>query len=165
MILSFYSYIQTESISMVNSFTTKHEYFMQLALKEAEKAFNADEVPVGAIIVCNEKIVAKAYNLTETLNDVTAHAEMQAITSAANNLGAKYLSQCTLYVTLEPCVMCSGAAYWAQLGGIVYGASDAKRGFSLFQKNIFHPKTQIISGILENECAEILKEFFSRKRK
>ncbi len=142
-----------------------HEYFMRLALKEAEKAFNADEIPVGAVIVCNEKIVAKAYNLTETLNDVTAHAEMQAITAAANNLGAKYLQQCTLYVTLEPCIMCSGAAYWAQIGKLIYGASDTKRGFSVLSQSVLHPKTEIISGILEYECGEILKRFFAQKRK
>ncbi len=141
-----------------------NEYYMRLALKEAEKAYNADEIPVGAVIVCNGKIIAKAYNLTETLNDVTAHAEMQAITAAANNLGAKYLQQCTLYVTLEPCVMCSGASYWAQIGKLVYGASDTKRGFSSLQQNILHPKTEIISGILENECSEILKNFFAQKR-
>lgn len=138
---------------------------MQLALNEAKIAFNEGEIPVGAVIVCNNQIVAKAHNLTETLNDVTAHAEMQAFTSAANFVGAKYLNDCTLYVTLEPCIMCSGAAYWSQIGKIVYGASDNKRGFSSVKERILHPKTEIISGILENECAQLMKDFFAEKRR
>ena len=139
--------------------------FMKEALKEARKAFDADEVPVGAIVVCNNKIIARAHNLTERLNDVTAHAEMQAITSAANFLNGKYLNECTLYVTLEPCVMCAGAIAWAQLGKLVYGAADTKRGFNLInEKKILHPKTLIQSGILADECAQLVKTFFQQKR-
>ena len=141
------------------------EYFMREALKEAQKAFDADEVPVGAVIVCNNKIIARAYNLTERLNDVTAHAEMQAITSAANFLNGKYLNECTLYITLEPCVMCAGAIAWAQLGKLVYGATDTKRGFNLLNENkILHPKTIVKSGLLEEECGTIIKTFFQKKR-
>lgn len=140
------------------------EYFMREALKEAQKAFEKDEVPVGAIVVCNNTIIARAHNLTEQLNDVTAHAEMQAFTAATNYLGGKYLTGCTLYVTLEPCVMCSGAAYWTQISKIVYGAPDRKRGFSLLKTAVLHPKTAIISGVMERECASILKTFFSKKR-
>jgi len=141
-----------------------HEYYMREALKEAQKAFDSDEVPVGAIIVCENQIIARAHNLTERLNDVTAHAEMQAITSAANNLGSKYLNECTLYVTLEPCVMCAGGAFWSQIKTIVYGASDEKRGYSLLNKSILHPKTEVIKGILRDECSELLKKFFLMKR-
>ena len=141
------------------------EYFMQEAIKEAKKAFDADEVPVGAVIVCNNKIIARAHNLTERLNDVTAHAEMQAITSASNFLNGKYLDGCTLYVTLEPCVMCAGAVAWAQFSKLVFGASDTKRGFNLLsEKKILHPKTEIISGILKEECALLIKTFFQQKR-
>ena len=140
------------------------EYFMREALKEARKAEAEDEVPVGAVIVCNERIVSRTHNLTETLHDVTAHAEMQAITSAENTIGGKYLEDCVLYVTLEPCVMCAGACYWARFKKIVYGASDPKRGASLVHENIYHPKTVIVPGILEIECSEILKNFFKRKR-
>ncbi len=171
------------------------EYFMQEALKEAKKAFDADEVPVGAVVVCSNKIIARCHNLTELLNDVTAHAEMQAITSASNFLNGKYLNECTLYVTLEPCVMCAGAIAWAQLGRLVYGAPDTKRGFNLLspQKNIgisetqmlqsdevkseknnlthksksyqlLHPKTIVKSGVLEDECALLMKTFFQKKR-
>lgn len=140
------------------------EYFMKEALKEAQKAFDADEIPVGAVVVCNKQIIARAHNLTERLTDVTAHAEMQAFTSAENYLGSKYLNECTLYVTLEPCVMCAGAAFWTQIGKIVYGAKDEKRGFTLLEKNILHPKTKVKSGFLETECSNILKEFFRKKR-
>lgn len=141
------------------------EYFMQEAIKEAKKAFAADEVPVGAVIVCNNKIIARAHNLTERLNDVTAHAEMQAITSASNFLNGKYLDGCTLYVTLEPCVMCAGAVAWAQFSKLVFGASDTKRGFNLLsEKKILHPKTEILSGILKEECAQLIKTFFKQKR-
>ncbi len=140
------------------------EYFMKEALKEAQKAFDADEIPVGAVVVCNKQIIARAHNLTERLTDVTAHAEMQAFTSAENYLGSKYLNECTLYVTLEPCVMCAGAAFWTQIGKIVYGAKDEKRGFTLLEKNILHPKTKVKSGFLETECSDILKEFFRKKR-
>lgn len=141
------------------------EHFMREALKEARKAFDVDEVPVGAVIVCNNQIIARAHNLTECLNDVTAHAEMQGITSAANFLNGKYLNECTLYVTLEPCVMCAGAISWAQLGKLVYGASDTKRGFNLInEKRVLHPKTVVRSGVLEEECAALIKTFFQNKR-
>ena len=139
-------------------------FFMKQALLEAEKAFHADEIPVGAVVVVGDRIIARAHNLTERLHDVTAHAEMQAITSAANFLNGKYLVGCTLYVTLEPCVMCGGASYWTQIKRIVYGASDEKRGFSFLKDNILHPKTDIIRGLLEKECSKILKEFFNNKR-
>jgi len=144
--------------------TFSPESFMKEALKEAQKAFDADEVPVGAIVVCNNKIIARAHNLTEKLNDVTAHAEMQAITAAANFLNGKYLNECTLYVTLEPCTMCAGALAWAQIGKVVYGASDTKRGFSLIKNNLLHPKTEVTNGVMENECADLLKTFFQKKR-
>ena len=140
------------------------DYFMKEALKEAQKAFEADEVPVGAVIVANQKIIARGHNLTERLNDVTAHAEMQAITAAANALGGKYLLDCTLYVTLEPCVMCAGALNWSQISRIVYGASDLKRGFSKISPPLLHPKTLITIGIQEKECSEIIKKFFDSKR-
>lgn len=140
------------------------EYFMNEALKEAHKAFDADEVPVGAIIVANNKIIARAHNYTERLNDVTAHAEMQAITSAANAIGGKYLNDCTLYVTLEPCTMCAGALHWSQISKIVYGASDEKKGYNSISKTILHPKTQIIKGVMAQECSEIIKNFFQNKR-
>jgi len=146
----------------INPFSDK--YFMNEALKEAHKAVLVDEVPVGAIIVCDNQIIARAHNYTERLNDVTAHAEMQAFTSASGYLGGKYLNECTLYVTLEPCNMCAGASYWTQLKKVVFGASDKKRGFSNLKENILHPKTEIISGILEEECSKILKEFFKKKR-
>ncbi|WP_159950084.1 nucleoside deaminase [Polaribacter septentrionalilitoris] len=138
-------------------------YFMRKALQEAQIAFDKGEVPVGAIIVHNDKIIARAHNLTETLNDVTAHAEMQAFTAAADFLGGKYLKDCVLYVTLEPCQMCAGASYWAQLDKIVYGASEPDRGF-VNLKTTLHPKTKVISGILENECSQLLKRFFIEKR-
>ncbi|MBS1652738.1 MAG: nucleoside deaminase [Bacteroidetes bacterium] len=137
---------------------------MREALKEAQKAADNDEVPVGAVIVANEKIIAKGHNLVETLTDVTAHAEMQCITSAANYIGGKYLNECTIYVTLEPCLMCAGALFWSQIGRIVYGAADAKRGFSSINLRVTHPKTQIKSGVLANECEDILKSFFLKKR-
>lgn len=139
-------------------------YFMNEALKEAQKAYDADEVPVGAVIVANNKIIARAHNLTERLTDVTAHAEMQAITAAANALGGKYLHECTLYVTLEPCPMCAGALNWAQITKVVFGASDAKRGFSKVSSAMLHPKTTVISGIKEIECSSIITKFFSEKR-
>lgn len=140
------------------------DYFMREALKEAQKAFDDDEIPVGAVIVCGNKIIARSHNLTERLNDVTAHAEMQAITSAANFLNGKYLTDCTLYVTVEPCVMCAGALAWSQITTIVYGASDIKRGFRLVENNLLHPKTKIISGILNEECTTLMKDFFQKKR-
>lgn len=140
------------------------EYFMKQALMEAEKAKNRDEVPVGAVIVSNGQIIARGHNLTETLNDATAHAEMQAFTSAANHLGGKYLNNCTLYVTLEPCPMCAAASYWVQLGEIVYGASDPKRGFSLLGQGLLHPKTSNRGGVLAEECGLLLTAFFRKKR-
>jgi tRNA(adenine34) deaminase len=142
----------------------KHEFFMREALKEAQKALAKDEVPIGAVIVCNDRIISRAHNLTETLGDPTAHAEMQAITAATNYLGGKYLNQCTLYVTIEPCPMCAGAMYWAQLGELVYGATDPKRGYSAIAGNALHPKTKVISGLLALECSSIISTFFNRKR-
>lgn len=139
-------------------------YYMKLALKEAQKAEAADEIPIGAVIVCNDQVIAKAHNLTETLTDVTAHAEMQAITAASSMLGGKYLNQCTLYVTVEPCVMCAGAIAWAQLGRLVYGASDEKRGYTVFAPHALHPKTAVTSGVLEEECAALMRQFFVGKR-
>ena len=139
------------------------EYFMKKALQEAEIAFEKDEVPVGAVIVVNDTIIARTHNLTELLHDVTAHAEMQAITSAANFLGGKYLKGCTLYVTLEPCQMCAGALYWSQISKIVFGATDSKRGYKTLGTQI-HPKTEVVSGILEKECAELMTSFFQKKR-
>ncbi len=141
------------------------EHFMRQALVEARKAFDEDEIPVGAVVVCQQRIIARAHNMTERLTDVTAHAEMQAITAAANILGGKYLIDCTLYVTLEPCPMCAGALLWSQIPRIVFGASDNKRGFNLYQPTLKHPKTQITSGIMEAECASLLKDFFVKKRR
>lgn len=139
------------------------EYFMKKALQEAEIAFEKDEIPVGAVIVVNNTIIARTHNSTELLHDVTAHAEMQAITSAANFLGGKYLKGCTLYVTLEPCQMCAGALYWSQISKIVFGATDIKRGYNTLGTQI-HPKTEVVSGILEKECAELMTNFFQKKR-
>lgn len=140
------------------------EYYMKLALKQAQMAFEKDEVPVGAVVVYRDHIIAQTHNLTETLNDVTAHAEMQAITAAANALGGKYLDVCTLYVTVEPCVMCAGAIGWSQMGRVVYGAADPKRGFAAFAPKAMHPKTEVVSGVLADECGALMKEFFRRKR-
>ena len=140
------------------------EYYMQQALKEAEIAFSKNEIPVGAIIVCQDRIIARAHNLTETLNDPTAHAEMQAITAATNYIGGKYLIDCTMYVTLEPCTMCAGALYWSQIAALKYGADDPKRGYHLFKPEILHPQTKIINGILRNECEDLLKKFFGQLR-
>jgi len=139
------------------------EYFMRKALQEANLAFDKGEVPVGAVIVLNNQIIARAHNLTKTLNDVTAHAEMQAFTAAADFLGGKYLKECVLYVTLEPCQMCAGASYWTQLKKIVFGASEPERGFINLQTKL-HPKTTVVSNVLENECSQILKRFFIEKR-
>lgn len=140
------------------------EQFMRKALAEAESALAEGEIPVGAVVVCRGRVIARAHNLTETLCDVTAHAEMQAITSAASMLGGKYLTDCTLYVTLEPCVMCAGALGWAQVKRVVYGASDEKRGFSRFAPNALHPKAVVVRGVLEEECRTIVTEFFRSKR-
>jgi len=140
------------------------ERFMREALKEAQMAADKDEVPIGAVVVCQNQIISRAHNLTETLNDPTAHAEMQAITSATNYLGGKYIDQCTLYVTIEPCPMCAGGLYWAQVGRLVYGADDPKRGYSTMNKNILHPKTEVTGGILMNECSTLVSTFFKKKR-
>lgn len=138
--------------------------YMQLALAEAQKAFAMGEVPVGCVIVADGQVVGRGHNLTETLDDVTAHAEIQAITAAAGSLGGKYLSQCTLYVTLEPCIMCAGAIGWAQIKRVVYGAADEKRGFTIFAPKALHPKCTVSSGILEHECRELVQSFFKKKR-
>ncbi len=140
------------------------EFFMKQALQEAHKAFELDEVPVGAVVVANNQIIARAHNFTEHLHDVTAHAEMQAITAAAEFLGGKYLSGCTLYVTVEPCVMCAGALYWSQLDKVVFGTRDEKRGAGRFQNQLYHPKTLVLNGVLETECSEIMLRFFQSKR-
>ena len=138
--------------------------FMKQAYHEAEKALEKGEVPIGAVVVCENRIIARAHNMTEALTDVTAHAEMQAITAAANFLGGKYLNTCTLFVTLEPCVMCAGALAWAQMGKVVYGASDDKRGFSRVTEQVLHPKTEVVSGVMADECGQIVKDFFAKKR-
>lgn len=140
------------------------ETFMRKALAEAELARAAGEIPIGAVIACGDRIIARAHNLTETLIDVTAHAEMQAITMAANQLGGKYLPQCTLYVTVEPCTMCAGAIGWAQIGRLVYGADDEKRGFQRFAPNALHPKCTVTRGVLEEECRALMQQFFKEKR-
>jgi len=141
-----------------------HEYFMKLALKEAVYAYEEDEVPVGALVICNNKIIGKGYNQTERLKDVTAHAEMIAITAASNYLGSKFLEECTLYVTLEPCLMCAAALKWARIGRLIYGAKDPKAGYSIVKGNVLHPKTEVVTGILENECGSLVTEFFTQKR-
>lgn len=140
------------------------EYFMKKALLEAQSAFEKGEIPVGSVVVCDNRVIAKSHNLTELLNDVTAHAEMQSITAAANFLGGKYLKGCTMYITLEPCQMCAGALYWSQIDRVVFGASDTQRGYRTMGVKL-HPKTQITSGILEQECAELIVRFFQQKRK
>ncbi len=140
------------------------EKFMHAALEEARKAFDKQEVPIGAVVVCNDLIIARAHNLTETLNDPTAHAEMQAITAATGWLGGKYLKDCTIYVTVEPCAMCAGAIGWSQAARLVYGANDEKKGYSLIKGELLHPKTIVMPGVLEFECGEIMREFFRRRR-
>ena len=142
----------------------KDEYFMQRALDEARQAFREGEIPIGAVVVCRDRIIARAHNMTETLTDVTAHAEMQAITAAANMLGGKYLTECTLYVTVEPCPMCAGALGWSQISRIVYGTKDEKRGYSTYAPKVLHPKTEVTDGILEEECRELMQTFFKQKR-
>lgn len=139
-------------------------FYMKKALEEAQLAFNEDEIPVGAVVVCGDRIIARAHNLTETLTDVTAHAEMQAITAAANALGGKYLNECTLYVTMEPCVMCAGAIGWSQMKRLVFGATDEKRGYRRFAPDALHPRTEVVSGIMAEEAADLLKTFFKNKR-
>lgn len=143
---------------------TTDEQYMLRALEQAQMAADCDEVPVGVVVVCQDRIIARGHNLTETLNDVTAHAEMQAVTAAANALGGKYLSDCTLYVTVEPCVMCAGALAWAQVGRIVYGAADPKRGYSVYAPEALHPRTQVTAGVLAEECGELMRQFFKSKR-
>ena len=157
MSISYYSESETKDLN-------PDLYFMRQALIEAQKAGERNEVPIGAVIVCQGRIIARGHNLTETLTDVTAHAEMQAITAAAQFLGGKYLVDCTLYVTMEPCVMCAGALGWSQISRIVFGAPDEKRGFIRFAPQSLHPKTELISGVLQEECSQIVKEFFKKKR-
>ena len=147
---------------MIDLFTD--EYFMKEALKEAQMALSENEVPIGAVVVSNQQIIARAHNMTQALNDATAHAEMLAITAAENFLGSKYLNECTLYVTLEPCVMCAGASYWSRLGKLVYGASDERFGYKKAGNKLFHPKTEIVSGVMESETGNILRVFFEKKR-
>ena len=142
----------------------KDEEYMRKALVEAEAAFREGEVPIGAVVVCQDRIIARAHNLTETLNDVTAHAEMQAITAAANQLGGKYLKDCTLYVTVEPCVMCAGALGWSQMSRVVYGASDEKRGYEKYAPHAMHPKCEVTRGVLEEECRSLMQKFFQERR-
>ena len=154
------SYYSENNSSEVNP----DEYFMKQALIEAQRAGERDEVPIGAVIVCQGRIIARGHNLTETLTDVTAHAEMQAITAAAQFLGGKYLVDCTLYVTVEPCVMCAGALGWSQISRIVFGAPDDKRGFQRFAPAALHPKTEVVSGVLLDECSQLVKDFFRKKR-
>ena len=144
--------------------SAEDEKYMQMAYREAEAAFDEDEIPVGAVVVCNGVVIARSHNLTEMLNDVTAHAEMQAITSATNQLGGKYLNNCTMYVTLEPCIMCAGAIGWAQLGRLVWGADDLKRGFSRYAPDALHPKTEVTKGVLAEKCTQIIQDFFKNKR-
>ncbi len=139
-------------------------FYMKQALVEAQRAAEAGEVPVGAVVVCRDRIIARAHNLTETLNDVTAHAEMQAVTAAANALGGKYLNDCTLYVTVEPCVMCAGAIAWAQVRRLVFGAGDEKRGYRKYAPDSLHPKTEVLTGVMADECAGLMKDFFKKKR-
>ena len=144
--------------------TNDDNRYMKMALDEATRAYEQGEVPVGAVVVCKGRVIARAHNLTETLTDVTAHAEIQAITAAANYLGGKYLNECTLYVTVEPCIMCAGALGWAQTKRIVFGAADDKRGFQRFAPQALHPKTEVVSGVMADECAALMKEFFSARR-
>jgi tRNA(adenine34) deaminase len=157
--MSFYNFDNNQDPAQAD------EHFMRLALNEAKKAFQHDEIPIGAVIVCQGKVVGRGSNLTEQLNDVTAHAEMQAFTAAAQTLGGKYLRECTLYVTIEPCVMCAGASYWTQISRIVYGAKEEKRGFTKINQNLLHPKTLLKGGVLAAECGALMTEFFRNKRK
>jgi len=142
----------------------KDEQYMRRALQEAQAAFDEGEIPIGAVVVCKDRIIARAHNLTETLHDVTAHAEMQAITAAANELGGKYLTDCTLYVTVEPCIMCAGALGWSQMSRVVYGCADEKRGYSVFAPHALHPRCTVTAGVLEEECRQLMQQFFRQKR-
>lgn len=144
--------------------TQRDEKFMRMAINEAQKALKQEEVPIGAVVVCGDQVIGRGHNLVESLCDATAHAEMQAITAAASTLGGKYLKGCTIYVTVEPCIMCAGALAWSQIGRVVYGASDPKRGYSTLQGRIFHPKTVVECGVLREECEELMKEFFKTLR-
>lgn len=155
--MSFYNFESPDS-------EAEDMHYMKLALAEAEKALAEEEIPIGAIVVCKNRIVGRGYNLTERFKDVTAHAEMQAFTSAAETLGGKYLKDCTLYVTIEPCVMCAGASYWTQIGRIVYGAREEKRGFLSKSTNLLHPKTELKGGVMADACALLMKNFFANKR-
>jgi len=157
--MSFYNFEENENPTVAD------EHFMRLALNEAKKAFDVNEIPIGAIVVCQGKIIGRGHNLTEQLNDVTAHAEMQAFTAAAQTLGGKYLKDCTLYVTIEPCVMCAGASYWTQISRIVFGAHEDKRGFTKINQNLLHPKTVLKGGVLAQECGALMSTFFLNKRK
>lgn len=157
--MSYYSFGDTKNT------VEEDEHFMRLALNEAKTALELQEIPIGAVIVCNGKVVGRGHNLTEQLNDVTAHAEMQAFTAASQTLGGKYLKNCTLYVTIEPCLMCAGASYWTQISRIVYGAREEKRGFTKLSENILHPKTLLTGGVLAQECGSIITNFFKDKRK
>lgn len=156
--MSFYNFSEEDNP------VVEDEHFMRMALLEAQKAYQADEIPIGAIVVCKGRIVGRGYNLTEQLNDVTAHAEMQAFTAAAQTLGGKYLKECVLYVTIEPCVMCAGASYWTQIGKIVYGAAEPKRGFTTKGAQLLHPKTILTGGVLAQECGALMTQFFLNKR-
>ena len=158
--MQYYNFTDNQDSPAIN----QHEFFMRQALQEAQQAYAEDEIPIGAVVVCNGRVIGRGHNLTERLNDVSAHAEMLALTAAANFMGGKYLPNCTLYVTLEPCVMCAGALYWFQVGEIVFGAYDARMGFGRHNQKIIHPKTLLTGGILENECAMLLKNFFKNKR-
>jgi len=157
--MSFYNFEEKENPNAAD------EHFMRLALNEAKKAFELNEIPIGAIVVCKGKVIGKGHNLTEQLNDVTAHAEMQAFTAAAQTLGGKYLKDCTLYVTIEPCVMCAGASFWTQIARIVYGAKEDKRGFTKINQNLLHPRTVLKGGVLAEECGALMTMFFQDKRK
>jgi len=157
--VSYYNFEKDENPEVVD------EHFMRLALQEAKIAFDNDEVPIGALVVCEGKIIGRGHNLTEQLNDVTAHAEMQAFTAAAQTVGGKYLKNCTLYVTIEPCIMCAGASYWMQISRLVYGAKEEKRGFTKLAQNILHPKTVAKGGVLADECGALMSTFFKNKRK
>lgn len=156
--MSFYNFEDTPNPE------AEDEHYMRMALNEAKKALSLDEIPIGAVVVCKGKVIGRGHNLTQQLNDVTAHAEMQAFTAASQTLGGKYLKDCTLYVTIEPCVMCAGASYWTQISRIVYGANEEKRGFTQIKQNLLHPKTLLKSGVLADECANLMRNFFAKKR-
>ncbi len=160
----YFCYLENVLFIRMTSIGFDDDYFMREALKQAYLAYDEGEIPVGAVMVCDGRILAKGYNMTEKLKDVTAHAEMLVITSASNHIGGKYLTECALYVTVEPCVMCAGATQWTQIGKIVYGATDEKRGFTKYSKKILHPKTKIVTGILEKECKELMVRFFEMRR-